>query len=129
MKSRIKKGDFIVIFVILVLVVISLIGVFYIKSNTGNNVTITCDGITYYTGSLMINDTIDITDENGNVTNSVCIENGYVYMKYANCPDHLCQKMGKINSSSQSIVCLPNRVVVSVSGRANDDRFDSIAGN
>lgn len=53
--------------------------------------------------------------------NTVVIENGCAYMAEADCPDKLCIKQGKICSSAASIICLPNRVIVTASGRSGVD--------
>jgi len=37
------------------------------------------------------------------------------------CPDKLCQQIGKIERVGQSIVCLPNKVVVEIQGKAESD--------
>lgn len=49
-------------------------------------------------------------------TNTVEISDGGAMMIEANCPDKVCMHTGRISHSGQSIVCLPNRVVVSVTG-------------
>ena len=59
--------------------------------------------------------TIDIPGADGQVMNQVIITGGAAYMSEADCPDKICVKQGKISRLGQSIVCLPNRVVVSVS--------------
>lgn len=51
-----------------------------------------------------------------NGTNTVVIENGFVYMESADCPDKTCVHVGKISKTGQRIVCLPNRVVIEVLG-------------
>ena len=55
-----------------------------------------------------------------NGTNTLVIEDGAAWMQEALCPDHICVDMGKIRYSGQSIVCLPNRVVVSIEGVAGE---------
>lgn len=54
-------------------------------------------------------------------TNRLCIKDGAAYIDYADCPDGLCVKQGKIRSAGRSIVCLPNRVTVTVAGKAEAD--------
>lgn len=49
-------------------------------------------------------------DLDGNV---IFVENGYISMKSADCPDKLCIKQGKI-SEIGSIVCLPNKVIIEI---------------
>lgn len=49
-------------------------------------------------------------------SNILVIENGEAWLSDANCPDHLCVKMGKIRYNGQTITCLPNRLTVTVEG-------------
>ena len=49
-------------------------------------------------------------------TNILVIENGEAWLSEADCPDHLCVKMGKIRYNGQTITCLPNRLTVTVEG-------------
>ena len=46
--------------------------------------------------------------------NVLVIEDGRAYMKEASCPDRLCMHQGRIDKSGQTIVCLPNRVVIEI---------------
>ena len=55
-----------------------------------------------------------------NGTNVLVIENGTAYLNYSSCPDHVCEKTGKIAYVGQTIVCLPNRLSVTVRGNAQD---------
>lgn len=48
--------------------------------------------------------------------NILIIENGKARMKEAGCPDKLCVKQGDISKAGESIICLPNRIIVSVEG-------------
>lgn len=50
-------------------------------------------------------------------SNKVAIKDGKAYMAYADCPDKLCIKQGAINKSGTPIVCLPNKVTVSIAER------------
>ena len=49
-------------------------------------------------------------------TNVLVIENGVAYLNYSNCPDHTCEKTGKIKYVGQSIICLPNKVSITIKG-------------
>lgn len=46
--------------------------------------------------------------------NTVVIKNGKAFVKSADCPDQICVKHKKISKSGESIVCLPNRVIIEV---------------
>ena len=37
-------------------------------------------------------------------------------MEDADCPDKVCVKTGKIKSPGQTVVCLPHRVVIEITG-------------
>lgn len=49
-------------------------------------------------------------------TNILTVENGQAYMSHADCPDKVCIGMGHISRAGDSIICLPNRVVITVEG-------------
>ncbi|MCH5160968.1 MAG: NusG domain II-containing protein [Clostridiales bacterium] len=47
---------------------------------------------------------------------TVVIEDGCVYVTGSTCRDGTCEHIGKISRAGQSIVCLPNEVVISIVG-------------
>ena len=56
-------------------------------------------------------------------TNTIEIKDGKVRMLEAQCPNHLCVHQGWISLEGQSIVCLPNKVTVSVCGTGDGPDF------
>ena len=50
--------------------------------------------------------------------NIICVENGEVYMKEANCRDGLCIRQGRMKNAAKTIVCLPHKLVVQLTGDA-----------
>lgn len=50
--------------------------------------------------------------------NVIVVDEGSVYMQEADCPDKVCVRTGKISHTGETIVCLPHRVVVEISGQA-----------
>jgi hypothetical protein len=38
----------------------------------------------------------------------------------ASCPDGLCKSMGRISMSGQSIICLPNKVVIEILDKSRE---------
>lgn len=53
-------------------------------------------------------------------SNTLTIEGGVAYMSYSNCPDHTCENIGKVKYRGQTIVCLPNRLSITIVGNADD---------
>lgn len=46
--------------------------------------------------------------------NTFVIENGEVSMSCADCKNQICVKTGKISKRGECIVCLPNRVILTI---------------
>lgn len=124
-KLRLKKGDY---FILLFVLVVTVVLMFLVSNHKqGNYVHITADGITK-TYSLFTEEMIsfsggkwDLSDTYTNITNTVVIEDGYVYMKNANCKDQICVNHKPISKHGEMIICLPNGVFVEVeSNTANE---------
>ena len=51
------------------------------------------------------------------------IKSGKAYMSEAGCPDKVCVSQGEISRTGESIICLPNRIVVTIEGnnKSEDD--------
>lgn len=60
-------------------------------------------------------------------TNVLVIEGGEAYLTYADCPDLVCVKTGRIRFVGQSIVCLPNRLSVVIRGEVSDGGVDFVS--
>ena len=112
-----RKGDIALITVAMIFLVLWLI-----PKPQGGRVIISVNGEIYKEISLAENSVIHIETEFGE--NTVVIEKGKVFVTDANCPDRLCEK-DSISKSGESIVCLPNRLSVTVSGK-NKEEVDVI---
>lgn len=87
---------------------------------------VTIDGTEYGKFPLAqdVTERIELADGSYNV---LVIQNGKADITEASCPDELCVKHKKISLRKESIVCLPNKVVVEIqNGEAAD--VDVIAG-
>ena len=103
--------DIIIISAILLFSLVLLLIVTLTKKE-GSTVVVEIDGKVVATYSLSQNGEYSL---NGG-TNVLVIENGYAYLNYSNCPDHTCEKTGKIQYVGQSIICLPNKVTITIRG-------------
>ncbi len=116
-KDTLKKHriDIIVIASLLLLSIVALL-VVTLTRKEGAAVEVTVDGEVVATYSLFVNGEYKL---NGG-TNTLVIESGVAYMTYSNCPDHVCERKGKIRYSGQTIVCLPNKLTVTIIGETDD---------
>lgn len=124
MKHFLSRRDVCYILALLILLVIISVFFFVFSKKSGDIVEISVDGEIVYSESLAVNASIPIIKD-GIETNLVVVSDGVVYMKEANCKDKLCIKQGKKSLGNESIVCLPNRVVVTI--KSLNSEFDSVA--
>jgi len=120
----IKKNDVILIGIILVLG-IALIVFMNLTKKEGSRVVITVDGAVYDTLDLNKDTSYTIKGKDGTF-NTFQIKDGYVDMLEASCPDEICVKHKKIHYSNETIVCLPNKVVLEVMD-TEDSGVDAIS--
>lgn len=81
---------------------------------SGASVSVAIDGETVMTLPLDEDTTVELGS--GDHTNTLVIENGEAYVSAASCPDHICMQEGRIRYDGEMIVCLPNKLVVTVVG-------------
>jgi len=105
----------IIIIAAILLVSLVLLLVMTLSRKEGAAVVVEIDGETVATYSLYQNGEYSL---NGG-TNVLVIEDGVAYLNYSNCPDHTCEKTGKIQYVGQSIICLPNKVAISIRGESD----------
>lgn len=118
MRSIFRIGD---IFVIAVIVVVSVVLMFLPVFGRADYAVIYVNGNEF--GRFALNsresETVMVSTDYG--FNVVKIENGKVWVTESNCKDKLEMKAGAISRAGQSLVCLPNRMVVTVEGSVNTD--------
>ena len=59
--------------------------------------------------------------------NTLVIKNEEAYISSASCPDGLCVKHGKIRRTGETLVCLPNGLVVKIVSDDGTEEFDGIS--
>ncbi len=100
-----KKGDFIAIGIVLIAAALIFLSI-YLFSSPSVTVKITEDNEVVYEGEISTDKKITLKN------NTVVIENGEVFMEKSNCKNQICVKHKKIKRSGESIICLPNKVIV-----------------
>ena len=120
-----RKNDFYLIGGLLLVFLLILL-ITAVTRKTGYAVQVSVDGVVKETFPLSEDTTFTIDGYDGGV-NVLVIQDGKAFLKDTSCPDHLCEKMGKISSVGQSVICLPNRVVVEIIGD-DEPEYDAIVG-
>ena len=118
-----KKKDLILGAGIIVIALAMLLVMQLTRGEEGNQIQITLNGKIYGTYSLSKDQTIEVKD--GDFYNRIRIEDGKAYMEEANCPDGYCEVQGKISEHTQTIVCLPHKLVVEVLENENDQGLET----
>lgn len=117
---EIRKSDIILAAALILGCIISL-AYFSVSSkelSPASTVVITKDGKILENCSIHDDKTVDTG------SNTIVIKGGEVYMEHADCKNQICVREGKISHAGQSIVCMPNRVVVEIKG--GDEAYDAI---
>lgn len=112
-----KRNDLILIGIVLVS---SLTLLFFPKKN-GETAIVTHQGKEILTIDLRQKEEKDyeVTGTNGTV--KIHIQDGKIKVNEENSPLHLCSKQGYIEKAGESIVCLPNEVVIEIIGKQEID--------
>ena len=125
-KRYFTKNDILLIAALLLLSG-ALMLVLLLSQKHGSTVVISVDGKDVKSFSLY-EDTRFVIDGYHGGSNVLVIENGEAYLESASCPDKLCVNMGKISKVGQSIICLPNKVVIEIRGDSSEEEYDAVAG-
>ena len=115
-----KKQDLLLIGVLFAAALL-LLGILYVTQDAGDQAVVTVDGEEYGRYPLSEDAKIPI----GN-TNTLEIKDGEAKMAEADCPDKLCMKMPAIHKNGETIICLPNKIVVTIEGKEKTG-YDTLA--
>ena len=119
-----RRNDFFLIAVLLAAAVGVWAWLYFTRAQSAE-VKVTVDGVVYGTYPLDTDTTVRIGDDTS--YNVLVIQNGEAWVSEASCPDKICVNKGKIRYDGQSIICLPNNVVIeTVGGEAAQE--DVVAG-
>ena len=124
MRQRIKRNDKWLLVGILVALFLCFVLFRLFAGGQGVYVKVTVDGDIYGNYPLQSEQTVEI-EIDGTVTNVLRIDSGEADMISADCPDKLCVHQRAISRQKETIVCLPNKVVVEVVG-AEESAFDAV---
>jgi len=104
------------------IILLSVIAVFIFARKQGDTVKIYQNGQLIHTGNLgMVSEPFNISVEFNGGTNIIAVEQGRIRVISANCFDGTCVRQGWHTGGLTPIVCLPNRLVITVEGKSDID--------
>lgn len=119
-RKRLGKTDLLLLGLLLFLGLAGAFAVRLLVHQDGGMVRISINGDIYGTYQLSEAQTVPIVRD-GVVTNTLQIIDKEAKMTEADCPDQLCVHQKAIAKQGETIVCLPNRVVVEIAGEQASD--------
>lgn len=127
MEKEKRRNDIILISIILILAIAgyAAISIYQRMQTKGAEAVVQIDGEEYgrYLLSVDVKERIELPDGSYNI---LVIKDGKAFITEASCPDQYCVKHSAIDRQNQSIVCLPNKVVVEIEN-GDVSEFDTIA--
>ena len=128
MENKVPKSTKFWVVLIGVILAAAVAGMLVIQSvrEEGAQVVITWNGQVEGTYPLDEDQTFVFEGESGGY-NVVTIEDGFVFMEEANCPDQICVKHKPLNQTADPIVCLPNSLVVKVITNETENQLDGVS--
>lgn len=99
------------------------------SKSAGSTVLIEADGKLYAKYSLLEDQTVEVErkDAKGrSYSNTVVIKDGKVTVTESTCVNQVCVKHGAIDQAGESIICLPNKLIVKIEGKGGGG-YDTIS--
>lgn len=99
---------------IIVLLIFSLISIVFIKTNKKNGDTFKI----YYENDVILEEKLnkdniyEVEGYNGKV--KVEVKNNKIRVIEETSPLHICQKQGFISKPSETLICLPNKIIIKI---------------
>ena len=113
LEDKKRRSDLILVSVLLI-IGLSVFLIFYLNRTEGSTVVVSVDGKKVAEYPLSVDGTYYLN----NGTNVLVIEDGYAYISEANCPGFQdCVEEGKKHFVGETITCLPNKLIVEITGR------------
>lgn len=103
-----KRNDIIIFISVIVIAALALVIRLLTASDTANTVIITQNDEEVFKGSLYENKIITLEG------NTIEIKDGTVDMIDADCKNQICVDHKPISKNGESIICLPNKVIVEI---------------
>ena len=124
MKNQKKRND-IILAVVMILVAAAGFLWYNLSKEEGGYVSLIRDGAEVQRFSLSEELEYRIELEDGSY-NLLMIQGGQVYMTEASCPDQICVNHRPVSNVGETIVCLPNEIVLKILERSDKPEIDMV---
>ncbi len=111
-----KPADAIIISLVIAFAVVSFI---FLPKSAGEKFVVTHDGKIILEGELSKDSEYSINGSLGQM--KLLVKDGKISVVKSNCPRKLCIKRGSISKQGDSIICVPNRVIITIQGKGEID--------
>lgn len=118
----IKKAD-IILAAVLIIVGLAMSYILSFGQTVGSELLITCNGEKF--GSYSLAEDREIVIDRNDHINKVTIKNGVVSMSFSDCHGQDCIHQGEIDKSGETVICLPNKVVLEING--GETEYDTLS--
>jgi hypothetical protein len=122
---KVSKVDW----VIAVILLAGCVGIFLSlssgNSRVGDSAAVYCDGT--LVGSYDLSHDRTVTQEAGGHEIRLEISGGRIRIADSDCPRQICKHAGWISRPNQTIVCVPNKILIEIKGRAGADGYDAVS--
>ena len=119
-KKAFGRRDLILLLAVLVIGLIGIVILYTRPAALNGEVEVAVDGEVVMTLPLSEDTEVAIESVDGG-ENLLVIQDGTAKIESASCPDGICVRHYAISRDGESIICLPNRVVVTIRGGEKGD--------
>ena len=116
-----NKSDIKLIIILIVFLLLLCLVIYIFKDDGMKQAKVYYKDKIILTIDLNKNGTYEVEGYNGNV--KFLVENNKIKVLEENSPKHICSYQGFISESYQTLVCLPNKIIVKIE---NNDSYDAI---
>ncbi len=121
MLKRIKIGDLVIVIVVLIL---GFIPVLTAKNNKPDQYSIIINGVEIMQIPADVDTTVTISAPLGKVI--ISVQDYRAKIVESNCPTKICIRTGYIDKVGESIVCVPNSLIIIAQGKSDGEKYDAI---
>ena len=112
-----NKNDIKLIIALIIIILVCFI-VYFLTKTPATTAKVYYENDLLLTIDLNINNIYTVSGKNGNVI--IEVKDKQIRVKEENSPYHICSKQGFISNSNQTLVCLPNKIIVTIGGDSID---------